>query len=116
MPPGCTVRDARTVLGEDRIFCYRHEPGRGSPAAFANVFRYKLLHERGGWWVDLDVLCLADAPPGAPVSLARENETMVNNAILIFPAGHPAMAYAYASVLNAARGADGAGALASKAA
>lgn len=41
---------------------------------------------------------------------------MVNNAILKFPAGHPAMAYAYAAVLNAARGTASAGALASKAA
>ena len=33
-------------------------PDSGSLAAFSNLFRYKLLLERGGWWVDTDVICL----------------------------------------------------------
>ena len=38
-----------------RSFRYRDHL---SYAGFSNYFRYKLLLERGGWWVDLDTVCL----------------------------------------------------------
>ncbi len=31
---------------------------RGSVADFANFFRYKLSLEKGGWWTDMDYVCL----------------------------------------------------------
>lgn len=32
--------------------------GKGSYAPFSDLFRYKLLYEKGGYWVDMDVTCL----------------------------------------------------------
>ena len=58
VPPGIAVDDAGAILPRDRIFTYRHGPGKGSVAAFANLFRYKLLCRLGGWWCDTDVVCL----------------------------------------------------------
>jgi hypothetical protein len=55
VPAGVRLRDAAEILPRDRIFLYR---GRPSYAGFANYFRYRLLLERGGWWVDLDAVCL----------------------------------------------------------
>lgn len=55
VPPGVVLRDANEILPESRIFRYSN---RDSVAGFANYFRYKLLLERGGWWVDTDVICL----------------------------------------------------------
>jgi Glycosyltransferase sugar-binding region containing DXD motif len=54
VPLGTKVLDARLVLPVDRIFRYAN----GSYAGFSNFFRYKLLLDVGGWWVDLDTVCL----------------------------------------------------------
>jgi len=72
VPEGTRVLPAEAVLPRSRIFQYRESSyGRlaklrsrvfghkkGSYAGFANLFRYKLLLEKGGWWVDLDTVCL----------------------------------------------------------
>jgi hypothetical protein len=58
VPNGVTLRDASEILPRDSVFCYQHGHGKGSYSAFSNLFRYQLLHERGGWWVDTDLVCL----------------------------------------------------------
>jgi mannosyltransferase OCH1-like enzyme len=55
IPEGTIVLDANEILPPARIFKYREYD---SYAGFANFFRYKLLLERGGWWVDTDMMCL----------------------------------------------------------
>jgi len=55
VPEGATILDAGRILPPSRIFRYR---GNGSFAGFSNFFRYRLLLEKGGWWVDLDTVCL----------------------------------------------------------
>ena len=54
-PDGTTIRDGREILGENRIFTYKNN---GSYSGFSNIFRYKLLLEKGQYWVDMDVICL----------------------------------------------------------
>src|SRR5438105_1989553 len=49
LPAGAVRQDARAILPESMIFQYRDH---ASYAGFSNYFRYKLLLERGGWWVD----------------------------------------------------------------
>lgn len=53
VPNGCILKDARIILPETEIFTYKN----GSPAAFANYFRFHLLDKLGGIWVDTDVVC-----------------------------------------------------------
>jgi mannosyltransferase OCH1-like enzyme len=55
VPTGTVVKDASEVLPSSMIFQYRDF---NSYAGFSNFFRYKLLLERGGWWVDTDMICL----------------------------------------------------------
>ena len=55
VPDGTVIKDGRKILAEDRIFVYKKEK---SYAGFANLFRYKLILECGGFWVDMDVVCL----------------------------------------------------------
>jgi hypothetical protein len=55
VPPGTVVMDANTIIPASRIFTYREHQ---TYAGFANFFRYKLLLERGGWFVDADMVCL----------------------------------------------------------
>jgi hypothetical protein len=55
VPAGTCVKDASEILPESMIFQYRKHP---SYAGFANFFRYRLLLDRGGWWIDTDTVCL----------------------------------------------------------
>jgi hypothetical protein len=55
VPPGTVVCDGNQILPPSRVFKYsRH----ATYAGFSNYFRYRLLLEHGGWWVDLDTVCL----------------------------------------------------------
>jgi len=57
-PAGVALKDAASILPADKIFRYSAgEFNRGSIAGFTNLFRYTLIHQPGGWWVDTDV-CL----------------------------------------------------------
>ncbi len=55
MPDGVTLRDASEIL--PRSFLSR-EGIKGRHALLSDYFRFRLLLDRGGWWVDLDVVCL----------------------------------------------------------
>ncbi|MEA2464412.1 MAG: hypothetical protein QOJ98_2159 [Acidobacteriota bacterium] len=55
VPIGTTLRDANEILPRDRIFRYREHD---TVSGFSNYFRYRMLLEKGGWWVDTDVVCL----------------------------------------------------------
>lgn len=100
LPAGAVLEDANDVLPSSQIFQYRD---RKSFAAFSNIFRYKLLLERGGWWADTDMVCLR------PLDLADEyvfvSETVewrgatgpqavVGSCLIKAPAGSPAMSLA----------------------
>jgi hypothetical protein len=58
VPDGVIVEDGNEILPESEIFCYQADEGKGSVSAFSNLFRYKLLKDRGGWWCDTDVVAL----------------------------------------------------------
>lgn len=58
VPSGAVLSDGNEILPESEIFSYRVGEGAGSVSAFSNLFRYKLLAERGGWWSDTDVVSL----------------------------------------------------------
>jgi hypothetical protein len=100
LPTGTVLKDANEIFPESEVFQY---PQRKSFAAFANVFRYKLLLERGGWWADTDVVALRS------LNLADEHvfvseivewhdragpKTVVGNCLIKAPPGSPAMALA----------------------
>lgn len=55
IPSGTVVLDGNQVLPANRIFTYREHQ---TYAGFANFFRYKLLLEKGGWFVDADTICV----------------------------------------------------------
>lgn len=74
VPPGTTLRDATTLLPRDAIFTYQHGFGKGSFSAFSNLFRYRLLWERGGWWVDTDVVCVAPLRFDDDIVIASETQ------------------------------------------
>ena len=59
VPNGVVIKDGNEILPESDIFCYSADGfHKGSVSAFSNWFRYKLLFDKGGWWVDTDNVCL----------------------------------------------------------
>lgn len=95
IPTGTLVKDANSMLPSSDIFQYT---GRPSYAGFSNFFRYKLLLECGGWWVDTDTVCLKpfDFPQefvfSSEISQGRQ---VVNCGAVKTPAGSDAMAFAW---------------------
>src|SRR5260370_37436083 len=61
---GTVVQDATKIRPTTCIFTYYEH---SSYAGFANFFRYKLLLEKGGWFVATDTICLKpfDFPEGS---------------------------------------------------
>jgi hypothetical protein len=72
VPDGVVLKNGNEILPENEIFTYQTEWGRGSYSAFSNYFRYKLLYEKGGWWMDSDVVCVQRLEFEEPVILASE--------------------------------------------
>jgi mannosyltransferase OCH1-like enzyme len=95
VPAGAVVRDANEILPRSRIFQYKHQ---ASYAGFSNVFRYKLLLERGGWWADTDIVCVRPFDFPDDYVLASEmcdGREVATSGIIKAPAGSEAMAYAW---------------------
>lgn len=58
LPKDVIIKDGNQILPKSDIFCYQVGKGKGSFSAFSNIFRYKLLYDNGGIWVDMDLVCL----------------------------------------------------------
>ncbi|NLA24773.1 MAG: hypothetical protein GX879_07385 [Bacteroidales bacterium] len=62
IPENCILHNAGEIIPRDKVFSYKYSNqfghGKGSYAGFSDIFRYKLLYEKGGWWTDMDVTCL----------------------------------------------------------
>ncbi len=62
LPDQITIKDANEILPSSAIFFYNNSSdlniGKGSVAGFSDLFRYKVLYEKGGWWTDLDITLL----------------------------------------------------------
>ena len=56
---------------------------------FADQFRWELLRQRGGWWVDMDTVCLRPLDIADDVVFASVDYTQaLNIAIIKLPRGH----------------------------
>jgi hypothetical protein len=103
VPPGVTVCDAREIVPADQIFYYQHGFGKGSPAGFSDLFRYKLLLEKGQWWVDTDVVCVRpfDLYDTHVIGYERQaDRERANNAVLRMPVGSEVARYCYDTCLG----------------
>jgi hypothetical protein len=99
VPAGALIKDGNAILPESEIFCYQQGAGRGSVSAFSNLFRYKLLLEKGGWWADTDAVCLRPWDFSEPVVFASQHtrgpKAKLANGVMKLPPGHPVAARCY---------------------
>lgn len=55
-PAGVTLADANDIIPKDQLFRSTTTVGKGSWGPFSDIFRFKLLHDLGGVWSDMDVV------------------------------------------------------------
>lgn len=95
LPAGTHLQDANEILDRQHIFSYKNTTttgqGKGSLAGFSDVFRYKLLYEKGGWWADMDITCLRPLDFEAPYVFRDHDFLPVVGNMMKCPAGSPLM-------------------------
>jgi hypothetical protein len=91
VPPGAVVCDAAGILPPDALYKSRSGLSGRSMSTHSNLFRYKLLAERGGWWVDMDVIGLRPLPGASADVAGWEDHQNVNTAVLHAPVGSQLM-------------------------
>ena len=84
VPAGVVVKDAHAVIARSRIFQVN-----GSLSIFADWFRQEMLHACGGYWADLDLVCLRPLTFDDPIVVGKVDSSKVSNALMRFPKGHP---------------------------
>ncbi|WP_306521775.1 glycosyltransferase [Rheinheimera sp.] len=84
VPAGAEIRDANKILDKKHIFVNN----KGSLALFSDWFRWEMLYRHGGYWVDMDMVCLQVLPQQPDIIFGWESE-LVGSGLLCFPAGHP---------------------------
>jgi len=95
VPAGTVVLDGNQILPESSIFKYS---GYATYAGFSNFFRYKLLLERGGWWVDMDMICIRPFEFAQPYVFSSEMEpdgAHINVGAIKVPPGSNVMRHAW---------------------
>ncbi len=88
VPSGIELADARKLMPESRIVRYKKS---GSPALFANLFRYQLLKAGLGLYIDCDVYCVRPIED-ADYVLGWQDQGSLNNAVLKLPPDCPVLA------------------------
>jgi hypothetical protein len=103
IPDGVTLKNAIELVPAEKIFKYKDH---NSYAGFSNLFRYKLLLEKGGYWVDADFVCLQPfySPIDPEYIFATEyvegpspqvNQFRINTGVIMVPPGSELMEYCY---------------------
>jgi hypothetical protein len=86
LPAGVTLQDAAQILPRSLIFKNQLGKGKGSLAAFSDIFRFKLMLDHGGWWVDADIFCLRPFDFTTPYVFGFEG-TSVASGVIKMPRG-----------------------------
>ncbi len=83
VPAGVVLKDASKILDRPEIFRNQRGAGKGSFAAFSDLFRYKMLLENGGWWVDTDIFCLRRFEFVSPYVFGAEDKPVASGVIKV---------------------------------
>lgn len=85
IPEGADVLDASLVLPEENLFLY----STGSFAPASDWFRFRMLADHGGIWVDMDIVCLRPFGIDGFPWFAWESPGIVGTGVIAFVAGDP---------------------------
>ncbi len=98
VPEGVRLRDAREILPESAVFAYQKASkeglGAGSYSGFSDLFRYRMLYELGGGWMDTDISLIKPLSPSTYLFRAHPHFQAVGN-VMYCPASSPLMAWCF---------------------
>lgn len=82
VPGGIILRDAAEIIPFQELFYYDNPESEAKDLGpFSDLFRFKLLSERGGWWIDVDTICLSPAIPSVDRAWAQQLPEVNSGAI-----------------------------------
>ena len=83
---GLRLINGEEILPRTAIFRYRKKE---SLAGFGDRFRWDLMRQKGGWYADMDVVCLRPLDMAMEIVMGYEGMgDSVNSAMMKFPRGH----------------------------
>lgn len=83
VPDGVTIFNAREIIAEKNIIKHKKT---GSYALFSDLFRYQLLKQQDGIYIDCDVYCLKPLSlPASGYLFGFEEDNRINGAVLALP-------------------------------
>lgn len=95
VPSGTIIKDANEILPEVKANEF------GCPAQASNLFYYALMIKNGGWFVDMDVVCLKPFDFEEEYVFYRDQgETTITWAIVKAPANSPIAHHCYDWVME----------------
>jgi len=107
VPEGVIVRPASEIVSHADVFTDRDNDLKSSYANFSDVFRYKLLSQKGGIYADLDIVCLrpfdfeseyvfgSQAMQDVIEETKRFGPALLNGNVIKAPAGAEIMNFCY---------------------
>lgn len=95
VPVGTIVKDANDIIPANEIFSVR-----GGFSSFSDFFRWKLVLDKGGWWVDTDTVCLRPFVFGGDYTFVGGlgkpgSGDCVSSGMFSAPAGSPIMRWGW---------------------
>lgn len=99
LPEGVEVMDANIIIPKEKVFRYKHTNhfghGKGSVSGFSDIFRYKLLYDMGGWWMDMDIACIKPLDMEEPYVFRNHHSLPVVGNAMKCPKGSDLMLHCY---------------------
>ena len=94
VPAGIRLEDANAIVPSRDVFYFENRETRSRDIApFADYFRLRLLYEVGGWYCDIDTVCLSPHLPPGPRVWARQcpelDRDSISNGQLFFEKTDP---------------------------
>lgn len=80
VPDGTIVKNANDLIDSNCLFL---------SGAFNDWFRWVYLSKHGGWFIDMDVVCMSDDLPDADIWMGHDTLDTIGTYLIKFPADHP---------------------------
>ncbi len=108
VPAGVRLKEAANIIPFAQIFYYENpQTGSKDLGPFSDLFRFKLLSERGGWWTDVDTICLSPHIPTVERAWAQQlpevNPSAIGTGQIAMRKGDPLAAKLYSRCLELSR-------------
>ncbi len=84
------IKDASIILDKNLLYRFNQGKQKSSMSSFSNIFRFELLKKYGGWWFDMDCICIKGVEEFKNLTLendfiiGRERVNYTGSSVLFF--------------------------------